>query len=322
MEPTASGIGTPIVWGAFAALVTIVLAIDLGVFHRGKEEVSFREATLATALRVGLAIAFGAWLWVAHGAERGLEFATGYLIELALSVDNVFVFLVIFASFGVRPSHQYRVLFWGVLGALALRGAFIAAGTALFDRFEWMTYPFGLFLLLAAVKLARHSPAADVRPDRSLVVRVFRRFVPLVRRYHGDRFVIRRRGRVFATPLLLVLVAVEASDVAFAVESVPTVLAITRDPFVVYTSNVFAILGLRSMFFLVSGAVARFTYLNVALSTILGFIGTKMLVADVVHVPVGVSLAVVVTILAVAVAASWRRATAGQRAARKRPLAA
>jgi len=314
-------IGTPLLWTIFAGVVAAALLLDLGVLHRRRSLVSFREAALATAVRVGAAAAFGAWLWSAHGAERGLEFTTGYLIELALSIDNVFVFLVVFRTFGVPAAYQHRVLLWGVLGALVLRGAFIAAGSALFDRFDWMTYVFGALLMVAAAKLAV-AGGSEPRPEESLVVRALGRVVPTVRRYHGDRFFVRRSGRLFATPLLVVLVAIEASDVAFAVESVPTVLAITRDPFVVYTSNVFAILGLRSLFFLVSGSVARFVYLSPALCAILGFIGAKMLLGDLIHVPVTVSLAIVVGILALAVAASWWRVAADRRAARNASLAA
>ena len=298
------GTGSPLLWLAFAGLVAIVLALDLRTAGRGRGDPTFGEAARATLFRVGMALGFGAWLWSSHGEERGLEFLTGYLIELALSVDNVFVFLLVFASFRVRPAEQARVLFWGIAGALVFRGIFIAAGTALFERFEWTTYVFGAFLLVAAVKLLRPAEA-EIRPEDGLAVRAFRRVVPLLRRNHGNRFWVRRRGRWFATPLLLVLVAIEASDIAFAVESVPTVLAITRDPFIVYTSNVFAVLGLRSMFFLVAGGVARFAFLHHALAAILGFIGAKMLLADVFHVPIAASLAVVVGILVVAIVASW-----------------
>jgi len=295
-----------------------VLALDLRSAGRGRGEPTFGEAARATLVRVGLALGFGAWLWTSHGEERGLEFLTGYLIELALSVDNVFVFLLVFASFRVRPAQQARVLFWGIAGALVFRGIFIAAGSALFERFEWTTYVFGVFLIVAAAKLLRPSNH-EARPEDGLAVSMFRRVVPLLRRNHGDRFWVRRRGRWYATPLLLVLVAIETSDIAFAVESVPTVLAITRDPFIVYTSNVFAVLGLRSMFFLVAGGVARFAFLHHALAAILGFIGAKMLLEDLVHVPVAISLAIVLGILVVAILASWlaapRASESQQRAA-------
>jgi tellurite resistance protein TerC len=299
-----AGTGSPLLWLAFATLVGVVLALDIRTAGRGCADPTFREAARATLVRVVLALAFGAWLWTSGGEERGLAFLTGYLIELALSIDNVFVFLLVFASFRVRPAQQARVLFWGIAGALVLRGVFIAAGSVLFDRFEWTTYVFGGFLLVAAMKLLR-GPRTEVDPEHGFAVRAFRRVVPLLRRSHGDRFWVRRRGRWYATPLLLVLVAIEASDIAFAVESVPTVLAITRDPFIVYTSNVFAVLGLRSMFFLVAGGVARFAFLHQALAAILGFIGLKMLLADFIHVPIAVSLVVVGGILLVAVVASW-----------------
>jgi TerC family integral membrane protein len=298
------GTGSPLLWLAFATVVGVVLALDMRVAGRGRADPTFREAARATLVRVGFALGFGAWLWTSRGAERGLEFLTGYLIELALSVDNVFVFLLVFASFRVRPAQQARVLFWGIAGALVLRGLFIAAGSALFERFEWTPYVFGGFLLAAAAKLLR-GPQTDVHPERGLAVRAFRRVVPLLRRSHDDRFWVRGRGRWYATPLLLALVAIEASDIAFAVESVPTVLAITRDPFIVYTSNVFAVIGLRSMFFLVAGGVARFAFLHQALAAILGFIGLKMLLAGFIHVPIVVSLGVVGGILVVAIVASW-----------------
>jgi tellurite resistance protein TerC len=299
-----AGTGSRLLWLAFATLVGVVLALDIKSAGRGRADPTFRDAARATLVRVVLALGFGAWLWTSGGAERGLQFLTGYLIELALSVDNVFVFLLVFSSFRVRPAQQARVLFWGIAGALVFRGVFIAAGSALFARFEWTIYVFGGFLLVTAAKLLR-GRNTEVHPEQGLAVRAFRRVVPLLRRNHADRFWVRRRGRWYATPRLLVLVAIEASDIAFAVESVPTVLAITRDPFIVYTSNVFAVLGLRSMFFLVAGGVARFAFLHHALAAILGFIGLKMLLADFIHVPIAVSLAVVGGILVVTILASW-----------------
>ncbi len=300
-------IGTPALWIGFTALILALLALDLGVFHRHAHAVAFREALGWSVVWVALALAFNAALARQFGSERGLEFLTGYLIEKALAVDNIFVFLVIFATFRVPPAYQHRILFWGILGALVMRAAFILAGAALLERFHWIMYVFGAFLVATGVKLLRQGDA-ELHPERNLLFRLFTRVVPSVPEYHGSRFTVVRQGRRYATPMLLVLVCVEATDVVFAVDSIPAIFAVTTDPFIVFTSNIFAILGLRSMFFLLAGVMDRFHYLKVGLALVLAFVGTKMLLADVWKIPIGVSLGVIAAILAAAVLASWLRA--------------
>jgi tellurite resistance protein TerC len=296
-------IGTVWLWGGFSAFVLAMLALDLGVFHRHAHEVRFREALLWSAAWVALALGFNALIWIWFGPVRGLEFLTGYLIEKALSVDNIFVFLVLFSTFGVAKAHQHRVLFWGILGALIMRAVFIVAGAALLERFHWIIYVFGALLLLTGVKLflERHE---QMHPERNPLFRLFQRAVPSVPTFHGSRFTVVKDGRRYATPLLTVLVAVEVADLVFAVDSIPAVFAVTRDPFIVYTSNIFAILGLRAMFFLLADVMDRFRYLKPGLAAVLVFVGAKMMLADLYKIPVGVSLAVVAAILGNALAAS------------------
>jgi tellurite resistance protein TerC len=306
-------IGTPALWAGFSAFVVITLALDLGIFHRRAHEVRTREALRWTLAWISLAVVFGSILYAKAGSDRALEFFTGYLIEYALSVDNLFVFLVVFAYFGVPKSYQHRVLFWGILGAVVARGIFIGAGAALLSAFDWIIYVFGGFLIYTGIRLLRGSDE-EVHPERNPVLRAFRRIVPIVPRYEGARFVVQDSGRRHATLLLCVLVALEATDIVFAVDSIPAIFAITRDPFIVYTSNIFAILGLRSLFFLLAGMMGRFHYLNVALALVLTFIGGKMLASNFVHIPIGASLAVVATLLGGGVAASLLRP--------KRPIAA
>jgi tellurite resistance protein TerC len=300
-------IGTPGLWLGFVAGVLALLALDLGVFHRDAHAVTFREALGWTVVWIALALAFNAGLAWQYGAERGLEFLTGYLIEKALAVDNIFVFLIIFATFRVPSAYQHRILFWGILGALVMRAAFIFAGAALLERFHWIIYVFGAFLVATGVKLLLQDEA-ELHPERNPVFRLFARFVRSVPEYHGARFAIVRDGRWYATPMLLVLVCVEATDLVFAVDSIPAIFAVTKDPFIVFTSNIFAILGLRSMFFLLAGVMDRFHYLKVGLALVLGFVGVKMLVVDLYKIPIGVSLGVIALILGGAVLASWVRA--------------
>jgi tellurite resistance protein TerC len=295
-------IATPGLWLGFTALVLGLLALDLGVFHRHAHAVSFREALGWSIVWVALALAFGAWIWVGFGPEKGGEFLAGYVIEKSLAVDNVFVFLVLFSTFAVPAALQHRVLFWGVIGAIVLRAIFIALGAALLARFHWVMYVFGAFLVLTGVKLFLQKAEPD--PTANPVFRLFRRLVPSVPTYHGGNFTVRIDGRTFATPLLLVLVCIEISDVVFAVDSIPAIFAVTSDPFIVYTSNIFAILGLRSMFFLLAGAMEGFRFLKPALSAILVFVGAKMLLLDVYHVPIAVSLGVIGGILVIAILAS------------------
>ena len=300
-------IGTPALWLGFVGLVLVLLAIDLGVFHRDAHVVGPREALAWTVVWIGLALAFNAGVAWQYGSERGLEFLTGYLIEKALAVDNIFVFLVIFATFRVPRDQQHRILFWGILGALVMRAAFIFAGAALLERFHWVMYVFGAFLVATGVKLLRQNES-EMHPERNPLFRLFTRLVPSVDTYHGSRFTIVRGGRRYATPLLLVLVCVEATDLVFAVDSIPAIFAVTSDQFIVFTSNIFAILGLRSMFFLLAGVMDRFHYLKIGLAFVLLFVGAKMMLIDVYKIPIGVSLGVIGLVLGGAVLASWLRA--------------
>ncbi len=299
-------IGSPLLWGGFLAFVLAMLAIDLGVFHRKAHAVDLREAAAWSAVWVALALVFNVAVYAWFGPERALEFTTGYLIEKALAVDNIFVFVVIFAAFGVPAALQHRVLFWGVLGALVMRAAFIFAGGAFLARFHWGIYVFGAILAITGIKLLfqKHE---EMDPEKNLVVRLFRRWMPVTDRFEGEAFTVMRDGRRHATPLLLALVAVEVTDLVFAVDSIPAIFAVTTDPFLVFTSNVFAILGLRSMYFLLAGVITKFVYLKTGLSFVLVFVGMKMLAMDVYKVPIGVSLGVIATILTLSVVASlWR----------------
>jgi tellurite resistance protein TerC len=283
-----------------------MLALDLGVFHREAHEVGYREALVWSVVWIGLALAFNAWIFLQFGRAKGLEFLTGYLIEKSLSVDNVFVFILLFASFAVPKAYEHRVLFWGILGALVMRAAFIAAGAVILQRFHWVVYVFGAFLVLTGFRILFRGDA-QVHPERNPLLRLFRRFVPVVAEYHGPRFTILRDGRRHATPLLLVLVAVETTDLVFAVDSIPAIFAVTNDPFIVYTSNIFAILGLRALYFLLAGAVGKFRYLKVGLGLILVFVGVKMLLLGVYKIPTVFSLAAVALILGGSIAASLIR---------------
>lgn len=294
-------------WVGFNLFVLALLALDLGVFHREAHEVSLREAGAWSAVWVALALAFNYGIYHFLGAQAGLEFLTGYLIEKALSVDNIFVFVLVFSYFRVPPKYQHRVLFWGILGALVMRGAMIAAGAALIREFHWIIYLFGAFLVITGIRMATHSEH-DIEPEANPVIRLVRRLVPVTNVYHGQRFFIREevggRLRRVATPLFVVLVFVETTDLIFAVDSIPAIFAITTDTFLVYTSNVFAILGLRALYFLLAGIIHRFHFLKLGLSVVLVFVGAKMLLTDIYKVPVGVSLGVIALVLATAVAAS------------------
>jgi tellurite resistance protein TerC len=308
-------IGTVWLWGGFTAFVLAMLALDLGVFHRKAHEVRFREALAWSAVWVALALAFNALIWAWFGPAKGLEFLTGYLIEKALSVDNVFVFLVLFSYFAVPAAYQHRVLFWGILGALVMRAVFIAAGAVLIAKFHWIIYVFGGVLILTGIKLFLQRNE-QVHPERNPVLRLFRRVVPTTPEYNGQRFTLVKHGRRYATPLLAVLVLVEATDLVFAVDSIPAVFAVTTDPFIVYTSNIFAILGLRAMFFLLAGVMDRFRYLKPGLAAVLVFVGAKMMITGVYKIPIALSLGIVATILAVAIAASL--VVTGREARRRR----
>jgi tellurite resistance protein TerC len=287
----------------FNAFVLAMLALDLFVFHREAHEVRLREAALWSVLWVALALAFGAGIGHFMGRQAGLEYLTGYLIEKALSVDNIFVFVLVFSYFGVPPRYQHRVLFWGILGALLMRGAMIAAGAYLIHQFHWIIYVFGGFLVFTGVRMAWQTEHS-IQPEANPVIRLVRRFVPVTDVYHGQRFFVREGGRRVATPLFVVLVLVETTDLIFAVDSIPAIFAVTEDPFIVYTSNIFAILGLRALYFLLAGVVHKFHYLKLGLSVVLVFVGAKMLATDVYKVPVGISLGVIALVLATSVIAS------------------
>jgi tellurite resistance protein TerC len=292
-------------WIVFTAFVLLLLVLDLGVFHRKAHAIRVREAALWSAFWIGLALLFNAGVWYVAGAETALQFLAGYLVEKSLSVDNIFVFVVIFSYFRVPAEYQHRVLFWGILGALVMRGLFIGIGAVMLARFDWIIYIFGAILLYTAFKLATNDePPID--PADSRVVRWTRAILPFTGRLHGARFFTVEDGRRVATPLFLVLVLVEFSDIIFAVDSIPAIFAITRDPFVVFTSNVFAILGLRALYFVLAGVIGRFYLLHYGLAVILGFIGVKMLLSDVYHVPIGISLGVIAVTLAVTIVLSLR----------------
>jgi tellurite resistance protein TerC len=285
------------------AVVLFLLALDLGVLHRKAHAVGAREALLWSLVWVALSLAFGSWIYLNLGAQKGLEFFTGYLIEYALSVDNIFVFILIFSYFAVPAQLHHRVLFWGILGALIMRALFILIGAALLHTFHWVIYIFGAFLIYTGLKILRHGDA-EVEPERNPVVRAFRRMVPMVAHYGSGGFFAKHGGRWLATPLAVVLVTIETTDVVFALDSIPAIFAITTDTFIVYTSNVCAILGLRSMYFLLAAVVHRFAYLGTGLGIVLMFVGAKMMLTDVFKIPVALSLAVVAAVLAVAIGAS------------------
>jgi tellurite resistance protein TerC len=301
------------VWIAFNLFVLAMLAVDLLVFHKEAHEVALKEAAAWSMVWIALALSFGTGVYVRMGPEPGLQFFAGYLIEKALSVDNIFVFVLIFSYFRVPPRYQHRVLFWGILGALVMRGAMIAAGAYLIQQFHWVVYVFGAFLVFTGIRMAAQDEQA-IEPESNPVIRLVKRLLPVTGIYHGQAFFVREhvdgRSRHVATPLFVVLVLVETTDLVFAVDSIPAVFAITRDPFIVYTSNIFAILGLRALYFLLAGVIHKFHYLKLGLSAVLVFVGTKMLLADIYPVPIGVSLGVIALVLGAAVAASllWPRA--------------
>jgi tellurite resistance protein TerC len=293
-----------LIWIAFNVFVLGMLALDLGVFHRKAHAVSIKEASIWSVVWIVLALLFNTGIYFFWGLEKALEFLTGYVVEKSLSVDNLFVFLMIFQYFATPAQYQHRVLFWGILGALILRALFIAAGSALLDNFHWMIYIFGGFLVLTGIKMALQGDE-KLAPEKNPVVRLFQRWIPVSQSYHGQSFFVRKEGKLHATLLMLVLIVVETTDVIFAVDSIPAIFAITRDPFIVYTSNVFAILGLRALYFMLAGVMEMFAYLKVGLSVILCFVGVKMLLVDIYKVPIGMSLAVIGGVLLLSILASW-----------------
>jgi tellurite resistance protein TerC len=296
-------IASPMLWTVFSIFVLGMLALDLGVFNRKAHEVHFKEALTWSIVWVALSMAFNGWIYYKFGSEKALQFLTGYLIEKALSVDNIFVFVILFASFAVPKMYQHRVLFWGVLGAIFMRAIFIGLGAALVSRFDWIMYVFGAILIFTGFKLMKEGEA-EPHPEKNPIYKLARRMFPAVPEYHGKAFFVMKDGRRFATPLLLVLIAIEATDVVFAVDSIPAIFAISTDPFIVYTSNIFAILGLRAMYFLLAGIIDKFHFLKYGLAIVLLFVGVKMVIAEWYKVPIGVSLGVIAVILAGSVAAS------------------
>jgi len=296
-------IGSPTLVIGFIVFVLAMLGLDLGVFHRKHHKVSFREAMVWSVIWVGLAMVFNLAVYLWFGSETALEFFTGYVIEKALSVDNLFVFVAIFTYFNISPMWQHRVLFWGILGALVMRALFIVVGGAMLSHFHWTMYLFGGILILTGIKLF-YQKNQDVAVDRTLIVRALKRLFPVTDEHHGARFFIKQNSRWFITPLFLALVTVEVSDLVFAVDSIPAVFAITSDLFIVFTSNIFAILGLRSLYFLLAGMLGRFRFLKVGLAAILVFVGFKMLISSVVKISILLSLGVIGCLLAGSVLAS------------------
>jgi tellurite resistance protein TerC len=295
--------GTPALWIGFNACVLALLALDLGILHRRARATSLREAAFWSAFWVALSLGFNLWILLAHGAAHAAEFFTGYLVEKSLSLDNIFVFLLVFRAFGIEPRFQHRVLFWGVMGALVMRGALIGIGAVLVNRFDWILVAMGAFLVVAGVRMLFHEHR-ELHPERNPFLRWARAFLPVAEGETGQRFFVRENGRLAITTLFLALLVLETADLIFAFDSVPAVFGITRDPFLVYTSNVCAILGLRAFYFLLAGALPYFRYINAGISAVLIFIGAKMVAEPWLPVPTSVSLAVVATLLGAAVAAS------------------
>jgi tellurite resistance protein TerC len=304
-------IGSPLLWGAFVVFVLAMLALDLGVFHRKAHEVPVKEALTWSVVWIALAVAFNVAIYHWFGSEKALQFATGYVIEKALSVDNLFVFIVIFSYFGVAKQYQHRVLFWGIIGALVMRAVFIGAGAALLASFHWVIYIFGALLLYTGIKLLRQR-GEEMHPEKNPVYRFFAKMLPATKEYRGAKFFVREGGKWLVTPLFLVLLAVEATDIVFAVDSIPAIFAVTNDPFLVFTSNIFAILGLRALYFLLAGVMSRFVYLKIGLSLVLCFVGIKMLITEFYKIPIVISLGVVVLLLGGSVVASLFK-TRGER---------
>lgn len=300
-------IGSPHAWAGFVAMVLAFLALDLGVFHRKTHAVGMREAAAWSAVWVAVSALFAVGVYYVYGANRALEFTTGYLLEKALAVDNLFVFVLVFQAFAIPAQYQHRVLFWGVLGALVMRAVFILAGGVFLQKFHFAIYIFGGILAVTGIKLLvqRHAP---LHPERNPLVRGFQRIFPTTTSMaHGKGFTAREDGRRVATPLLVALVAIEVADLVFAIDSIPAIFAITRDPFVVFTSNILAILGLRSLYFLLAGIIDRFVYLKLGLSFVLIFVGAKMMLSDLYAIPILISLGVIAGVLGISIVASmWR----------------
>lgn len=292
----------PLAWILFNIFVLLMLAIDLGVFNRKEHEVHIKEALVWSAVWISLALLFNLGLYFMSGKDPALKFFTGYLIEKSLSVDNLFVFIMVFSYFKVAPIHHHRVLYWGILAALIMRAVFIFAGVALINRFEWVIYVFGVFLVITGIRMAFQKEGED--PDKNLLLRISRRFIHQGEEKDESRFFVRKGWRLFPTRLFVVLMVINVADLIFATDSIPAILAITTDPFIVYTSNVFAILGLRALYFALAAIMNMFYYLHYGLAAILAFVGVKMLIADRYHMPVGAALAVIAVIMLICILAS------------------
>jgi tellurite resistance protein TerC len=292
-------------WIVFNVIIFTMLALDLGVFNKRAHKISVKEALIWSAVWISLGLIFNIFVYLEFGKTKALQFLTGYVIEYSLSVDNIFVFILIFTYFSVKAQYQHKILFWGILGALVMRGIFIFAGITLINKFHWIVIVFGGFLVFSGIKMLFQKEEISVEPEKNRIVKLFRKFFPVTETLHGDSLFIRQNKRLFATPLFLVLLVIESSDLIFAVDSIPAVLAISHDTFIVYTSNIFAILGLRSLYFAVSGIMGLFRFLKVGLAIVLAFVGFKML-ASYIHfeIPILVSLAIIVSILLVSIIAS------------------
>jgi len=301
-------VGSPALWAGFIAMVLVFLALDLGVFHKRDAPITIGNALAWTGVWIAAALSFGAFIWWRFGTEPGAAYLTGYLIEKSLSVDNLFVFVVIFSTLGIPLVLQHRVLYWGILTALVLRAAMILAGTALLQRFHWLLYVFGAFLLLTGLKLLFHVGGDEPHPEKNRLLGWLRRVIPSTPHLHGHHFFVLEAGRRVATPLFVALVLIEISDVVFALDSIPAIFGVTLDPFIVFTSNIFAILGLRSLFFALAGLLDRFIHLKTGLALVLLFIGAKMLASPWLHVGQGTSLTVVAVLLGGSIALSALRA--------------
>jgi len=290
-------------WVGFNCLVLLLISIDLFVFHRDSHEVKMKEALTWSAVWITLSMIFNVGVYFWFGQEKALQFFTGYIIEKSLSVDNLFVFLVVFSFFRVPTKYQHKVLFWGIIGALIMRAALIVVGAALITEFHWVIYIFGGFLVLTGIRMVFQNDE-EINPENNIIIKMFRKLMPVSQSYHEDRFFVRHAGKLIATPLFLVLLSVEFTDLVFALDSIPAIFAITPDPFIVYTSNVFAILGLRALYFALAGVLDLFHYLKFGLAAVLVFVGTKMVIVDFYKIPIGTSLAVVALILLTSVVAS------------------
>ena len=315
---------TPWAWAVLVTAIVAMLVVDLLLVHRTAHVITIKEATIESAIWISIGLAFGVVLLVWQGGQAGSEYYAGFLIEKSLSIDNVFVWAVIFSFFAVPRQYQFRVLFWGIFGALVLRGIFIFAGVSLIERFDWILYVFGAFLLYTAWKIAHHDESEHVDYNANIAMRLVRRIVPTTARYDGQKLFTKETGKRLATPLFAVLVLIEATDVVFAVDSVPAILAVSREPFIVFASNAFAILGLRSLYFLLGGMQGKFRYLNVGLGVILAFVGVKMLLIGdpfKVHLPTYVSLTVIAAVIAASVVASLRAEARDRRRATVLPSA-